>query len=137
MRTGGTDHRSGDDIDELVEARGLAVETWIGQTSGGAYLSALKEDADLGLELLADILSNPAFPEDKIKLAKEEQKAGISRRNDEPMSIAQREAMKVVFGADHPAGPASRVRHHRRGHPRGHAASSTPPTSIPTACTWW
>ena len=102
MRTGGTVNKSGDDIDELVEARGLAVETFIGQTSGGAYLSAMSEDLDLGLELLADILMNPAFPEDKIKLAKEEQKAGISRRNDQPMQIAQREAMKAVYGEDHP-----------------------------------
>jgi len=102
MRTGGTESRSGDDLDELVEARGLTVETWIGQTSGGAYLSAMSEDLDLGLELLADILMHPAFPEDKIKLAKEEQKAGISRRNDQPMTIARREAMKAVYGADHP-----------------------------------
>jgi predicted Zn-dependent peptidase len=102
MRSGGTPTRSGDAIDELVEARGMAVETGIGQTEGTAYLSALTEDADLGLELLADILRNPAFPEDKIKLAREEQKAEISRRNDDPMSIAQREASRVVFGADHP-----------------------------------
>ncbi len=102
MRSGGTTTRNGDDIDELVESRGLAVETYIGQNSGGAYVSALVEDTDLGLELLADILRNPAFPEAKIKLAKEEQKAGISRRNDDPMSIAQREAMKVVYGPDHP-----------------------------------
>ena len=102
MRSGGTKTRNGDDLDELVESRGLSVETWVGQTSGGAYLSAMKEDTDLGLELLADILRNPAFPEDKIKIAKEARKAGISRRNDEPMGIARREAMKVVFGADHP-----------------------------------
>jgi predicted Zn-dependent peptidase len=102
MRSGGTTTRSGDDLDELVESRGLSVETWVGQSSGGAYLSAMKEDTDLGLELLADILRNPAFPEDKIKIAKEAQKAGISRRNDEPTGIARREAMKAVFGADHP-----------------------------------
>ncbi len=102
MRSGGTQSRSGDDLDELVESRGLSVETWIGQSSGGAYLSAMKEDTDLGLDLLADILRNPAFPEDKIKLAREQMKAAISRRNDEPMGIAQREAMKAVFGADHP-----------------------------------
>ncbi len=102
IRSGGTQTRSGDDLDELVESRGLSVETWIGQSSGGAYLSAMKEDTDLGLELLADILRNPAFPEDKIKLAKEQVKASISRRNDEPTGIARREAMKSVFGADHP-----------------------------------
>ena len=102
MRSGGTATRSGDDIDELVEARGLSVETWIGASSGGAYLSAMKEDTDFGLELLADILRNPVFPDDKIKLAKEQVKAGISRRNDEPSGIARREAMKAVFGPDHP-----------------------------------
>ncbi len=102
MRSGGTATTDGDALDELVESRGMSVETWIGQSDGGAYLSVMKEDTGLGMELLADILMNPAFPEDKIKLAKEGEKAGISRRNDDPMSIARREAMKVVFGADHP-----------------------------------
>jgi len=103
MRSGGTATTDGDALDELVEARGMVVETWIGGTEGGAYLSVLKEDTGLGMELLADILMNPVFPEDKIKLAKEGEKASISRRNDETMSIARREVMKVVFGPDHPS----------------------------------
>ncbi len=102
MRTGGTEKNNGDALDELLESRGMTVETWIGQTDGGAYLSAMKEDTRMGMELLADILRNPAFPEDKIKLAKEQEKAGISRRNDDPMTIAQREGIKAVFGAEHP-----------------------------------
>jgi zinc protease len=101
MRSGGTVSRPGDDIDEMVESRGMAVETYIGNDSGGAYLSVLKEDTGLGLELLADILMNPAFPQDKIDLAKSGQKGGISRRNDDPMSIARREAMKAIFGEGH------------------------------------
>ncbi len=102
MRSGGTATHSGDEIDEMVESRGMSVETWIGKTDGGARISALKDDMQLGLDLLADILRNPVFPEDKIKLAKEQQKAAISRRNDDPMSIARREAMVAVFGKDHP-----------------------------------
>ncbi len=102
LRTGGAGSRSGDEIDALVESRGINVETWVGQTTGGAYLSVLKEDVDLGLGLLADILMRPQFAEDKIELAKEEQKATIARRNDEPMSIAMREGMKVLFGPEHP-----------------------------------
>jgi zinc protease len=102
MRTGGTENNNGDALDELLESRGMALETYIGQNSGGAYLSVMKEDTRMGMELLADILRNPAFPEDKIKLAKEQQKAMISRRNDDPMTIARREGMKAVFGADHP-----------------------------------
>ena len=102
LRTGGAGDRTGDDIDALVESRGLEVETWAGGATGGAYLSCLTEDVDLGLSLLADILMRPQFAEDKIDLAKQEQKAGISRRNDEPMQIAMRELPKVLFGADHP-----------------------------------
>ena len=102
MRSGGTEKNGGDALDELLESRGMALETFIGQTDGGAFLSCMVEDTRMGMELLADILRNPAFPEDKIKLSKEQQKAAIARRNDDPMSIARREGMKAVFGADHP-----------------------------------
>ena len=51
LRTGGTQSRTGDEIDELVEARGMRLETFVGRRSGGAYLSALGEDTELGLTL--------------------------------------------------------------------------------------
>ena len=102
LRTGGTEKMSGDEIDELVEAKGMVLETWIGTSNGGAYLSAMKEDTELGMSLLADILMQPHFDPDKIELAKKQQSAGISRRNDEPLGIARREATKVIYGADHP-----------------------------------
>jgi len=102
LRTGGTENTTGDEIDELVEAKGMAIETWIGNTTGGAYLSVLKEDTDLGLDLLADIFRKPTFAAEKIDLAKEEQKAVISRRNDQPMTIVRREVSKVLYGPDHP-----------------------------------
>jgi len=101
LRSGGAGERTGDDLDALVESRGLAVETWAGGTTGGAYLSCLTEDTDLGLELLADILMKPRFAEDKLELAKKAEKAGIARRNDETMSIAMREAPKALYGAEH------------------------------------
>ncbi|MBU0741736.1 insulinase family protein [bacterium] len=102
LRTGGTAKWTGDEIDEMVENMGASVETWVGSATGGAYLSALTEDADKALEILGQILMHPVFDEDKITLAKTQAKAGISRRNDEPMSIAMREFTKVIFGADHP-----------------------------------
>ncbi len=102
LRTGGTDKWTGDEIDALVENMGLSVETWVGGATGGAYLSSLTEDVDQALEILGQVLMHPVFDEDKITLAKTQVKAGIARRNDEPMSIAMREFTKVIFGADHP-----------------------------------
>jgi predicted Zn-dependent peptidase/outer membrane lipoprotein-sorting protein len=102
MRTGGTAKYPGDDLDKLLETLGAAVETGIGQTSGYVTVSTLKEDVDKGLEVLAGILMEPVFPEDKIELAKIEQKSAISRRNDDIGSITYREFPKLIFGKDSP-----------------------------------
>lgn len=102
MRTGGTTTKTGDELDEMLEKVGASVETWIGSTSGGARMSVLKEDAELGLSILADILKNPAFRDDKIDLAKVGARSSISRRNDQVGAIAGREFTKLIYGPNHP-----------------------------------
>ncbi len=102
MRTGGTSKWTGDEIDEELEAIGGSVETSIGLASGNARVNVLSEYTDLGLEVLAEVLRRPVFDEDKIDLAKVQEKSAISRRNDEPMQIAIREYRKVIYGADSP-----------------------------------
>lgn len=102
MRTGGTATRTGDEINEQLESMGSIVETSIGTESGSAYMSALKEYTRETLELFADILMNPAFAEDKIQIAKTQQKSMISRRNDDPQDIAFREFGEAIFGSDSP-----------------------------------
>jgi zinc protease len=100
MRTGGTATRTGDEIDEQLEQIAASVETGIGRSSGSAYMSVLKEDFDTGLSILADVLMNPAFREDKIELAKINARTGIARRNDNPGGIASREFTKLIYGPD-------------------------------------
>ncbi|MDA2932924.1 insulinase family protein [Acidobacteria bacterium AH-259-D05] len=100
MRTGGTITRSGDEIDEELENIAASVETRIGLDSGSASMSVLKNDVDTGLAVLADILMNPAFPEEKIQLAKLQRRSGISRRNDSANRIASREFRKLIYGPD-------------------------------------
>ncbi len=98
MRTGGTAARPGDQLDQELDRLGAIVETGIGQDSGGATVSVLKEDIDKGLGILADILQHPAFPEDKIALAKINEREGVARRNDDASEIASREFQRVLFG---------------------------------------
>ena len=102
MRTGGTETRPGDQLDEELERLAATVETGIGLNSGYAYVSVLKEDIDKGLDILADVLMNPAFPEDKIELAKIQERTRIARRNDEPMAINYREFAKLIYGPRSP-----------------------------------
>lgn len=102
MRTGGTKKMSGDEIDEFLEALAASVETSIGQTSGSARMSVLKEDLDKVLPVFADVLMNPAFPDEKIELAKIQARSAIARRNDQPSAITFREYAKLIYGPDSP-----------------------------------
>ncbi len=102
MRTGGTTSKTGDELDEILENLAASVEVGIGGDSGTASMSVLKEDLDTGLAILADVLMNPAFREDKIELEKVQHRSGIARRNDSAGSITSREFRKLIHGADSP-----------------------------------
>ena len=54
------------------------------------------------MPILADILMNPAFPEEMIQLGKLRQRSAISRRNDSAGGVASREFGKLIYGADSP-----------------------------------
>ncbi len=100
MRTGGTTSKTGDEIDEELEAIAASVETGIGLNSGSASMSVLTEDVDTGLSILADVLMNPAFRENKIQLAKILHRSAIARRNDNVLAIASREFDKLIYGSE-------------------------------------
>jgi zinc protease len=98
-RTGGTTRRTGDQLDDFLEARAAKVETGAGLTSANLSLSCLKGDFDDALAAFIEVLREPAFAADKIELAKNQLNTGIARRNDDPMGIAEREARKLAYGA--------------------------------------
>ncbi len=100
MRTGGTHARTGDELDDQLEQIAASVETSIGLNSGNASVSVLKENIDTGLAVLADVLMNPEFRQDKIDLLKMQHRSAISRRNDSPGGMARREFAKLIYGAD-------------------------------------
>jgi len=99
-RTGGTRSRSGDELDDFLEARAAKVETWMGATSAGVSLSCLKGDFDDVLKVFAEVLREPAFAEEKIQLAKNQVNTEIARRNDNPIQIAERESLKLAYGPE-------------------------------------
>ena len=104
MRSGGTQSKTGDQLDEELENIAASVETDIGETSGSVSFSALKENTDKVLGIFHDVLTQPAFRQEKIDLAISEMRSGIARRNDDAHGVAEREFADIVYGKDTPYG---------------------------------
>ena len=101
-RTGGTKSKTGDELDDYLEARAAKVETSGAVDSTTISWDCLKDNFGDVFKVFVELLREPAFREDKIPLAKDQLNTGISRRNDDPLEIARREAMKLVYGASSP-----------------------------------
>jgi zinc protease len=101
-RTGGTKTQTGDQLDDFLEIRAAKVETDSNQDSTTLGLSCLKADFDDVFKVFLDVLRNPEFREDKIKLAHDELFDAISRRNDSSGQIVARESAKLAYGANSP-----------------------------------
>jgi len=101
-RTGGTQSKSGDQLDDELESIAARVETGAGTDTTSVSFNCLKQNLDHVFGAFLDVLEHPVFREDKIELAKRRFRTGIARRNDEVESIAAREAAKLGYGADSP-----------------------------------
>lgn len=101
-RTGGTESKTGDQLDDFLEARAAHVETSGGDDSTTVRMDMLKGDFDAVFPVFVDLMQHPAFRQDKIDLAKTQANTAISRRNDDPMAIGGREAARLAYGPNSP-----------------------------------
>lgn len=102
LRTGGTQSLPGDALDDFLESRAASIEAGADEDSVRVSLSSLKADFPQVLKTFADVLRRPAFDARKLELARNQAIAEVSRQNDEPDRILDREFRKVVYGPDSP-----------------------------------
>ena len=101
-RTSGSAKMSGDQMDDVLEAKAAHIETGGGGESTSVSWDSLKGDSDQVFALAMDLLFHPKFDQQKLLLAKQQEATGIVRRNDDESEIASREAAKLVYGANSP-----------------------------------
>lgn len=102
LRTGGTAKFKSDELDEILESIGGSAETSMDIIAGGLNLSMLSSYKELAVEIMAEILQRPQFEEAKFEQLMVAAKAGISRRNDNPGQIGEREFDKLIYGKESP-----------------------------------
>ena len=103
MRTGGTDALTGDAVDEALDFFAGSLHISMNRDSGLINLSILKKDLDDGLNIFSQIITKPAFEENKLKLAKNLLIEELRRTADDPKKLAFREFKRVLY-RDNPAG---------------------------------
>ena len=101
-RTGGTKTKTGDQMDDFLEARAAKIETDNQSDSTTISLNCLKGDFDAVFDMYLDLLHNPEFRADKLELSKRQMYTSISRRNDNVDSIVARESRIIAYGKDNP-----------------------------------
>ena len=98
MRAGGTTSKTPEQFDEAADFLAANISSSIGATQGGAGLNVLAKDVDQGLALYFEMLKNPAFNEERLKLAKSQVLQAMERRNDNTSTIEAREWERLMRG---------------------------------------
>ncbi|MFO0503075.1 MAG: M16 family metallopeptidase, partial [Acidobacteriota bacterium] len=104
MRTGGTKAKTGDQLDEQLEAIAAGVESGIDETLGSVSFNCLKENTDEVLGVFHDVLTAPEFRQNKIDLLKMQYRSAIGRRYDDAGQVNNAEFSDTVYGKDTPFG---------------------------------
>jgi zinc protease len=101
---GGTAKRTALQISEEAALLGAQLRAGAGLDSSSVSLSALKSNLDQSLELYADVILHPSFPESDFRRQQKQQIAAIQREKVTPSSMGLRVFPGLLYGANHAYG---------------------------------
>jgi zinc protease len=104
MLTEGTTTRTGDAFAEAQQLLGTTIQASIGGESGQVNFTALSSKLEPALELVADMILNPAFPAEALERRRGVMIVNITQQKDQPNAIANNVFRKVLYGDQHPYG---------------------------------
>ena len=100
----GTTSRTALEIAEALEGLGTTLSAGSNLDMSTVRMSTLKENLDASLDLFADVVLNPSFPQDEFDRRLRQQLAAIAREKVQPMGMAMRVFPRLLYGADHAYG---------------------------------
>ncbi|WP_284124587.1 M16 family metallopeptidase [Parerythrobacter aestuarii] len=102
----GTTSRSSKEIAEERERLGAVISTGGGSDRSTFTLTALSANLAPSLELMTDIVRNPAFDEGELERVRTQTVTGIKQQMRDPRGIAQMTLTPLLYGANSPYGDA-------------------------------
>jgi len=101
LTQGGTAKLEAAKLEDRLEAMAATLASSCTDTSCNVSLQVLDKDLTEGLDLMMQALTQPAFAQERLDLAKRQARQRVSRRNDDVMSIANYQMKYLLFGESH------------------------------------
>jgi predicted Zn-dependent peptidase len=101
MRAGGTTTISAADLDERFDFLAAEVSSFVGTEESAATINCLKSNFDESFALFLDMVRNPGFDAERLRVQKAGAIEQLKQRNDAPMSVATVHMGRLLFGPDH------------------------------------
>ena len=101
----GTAKRTSKDIAEQVDAVGatLFANSGLSSMTSTVSVAGLVENLDQSLELFADVVRNPSFPQAEIDKYKTRTLAQLQNQRSIPQFLAAEQFQRAIYGTTHPA----------------------------------
>src|SRR5437868_671435 len=101
----GTTRRSSKDIAEQVDALGatLTANAGLSSLTSTVSTSGLVENLDQTLDLFADVIRNPTFPQAEVDKFKTRTLAQLQFQRSIPQFLAAEQFQRAIYGTNHPA----------------------------------
>jgi zinc protease len=97
----GTANRSALEISDELSLLGATLETGSNLDVSTVALSALKEKLPASLDLFADVILNPTFPDEDYARLQKQQLATIAQEKVQPVGMALRVFPRLIYGEGH------------------------------------
>ena len=101
MMDEGTASRSSLEISQELSMLGASMGLGCGLDTSTAYLSSLKSNLDQSLQIYADVIMNPSFPESDLERLRKRCLASIQQEKSTPQSMGRRVIGKLLYGENH------------------------------------
>ncbi|MBF0103816.1 MAG: insulinase family protein [Deltaproteobacteria bacterium] len=99
-QSGGAKGLSPEKVDEELEFISASLMGTEAADLASMTLICLQKDLKTALDIYFNVLKNPDFEQSRIDVIKKNILDGIQRRNEEPLSILNREFLQALFGKD-------------------------------------
>ena len=100
----GTERRSSDDIAEALDAHGVSLSVAANRHVLTVSCTCLTEDFEAMLELVGEVIVQPAFPGDEIDKRRGEVLNAIRQDEDSPAAVATQTMFAMLYPGGHPYG---------------------------------